>query len=57
MRTWPALVLYFLQLRVAHEDGRELCAGIINGKDGGLQPTGNATRAEFATILMRYAKL
>ena len=32
-------------------------AGIINGKDGGLQPTGNATRAEFATILMRYAKL
>ena len=34
-----------------------LAAGIINGKDGGLQPTGNATRAEFATILMRYAKL
>jgi len=32
-------------------------AGIINGKDGGLQPAGNATRAEFATILMRYAKL
>ena len=29
-------------------------AGIINGKDGGLQPTGNATRAEFATILMRF---
>ncbi len=38
------------------------CAGASarassTAKDGGLQPTGNATRAEFATILMRHAKL
>ena len=30
-------------------------AGIINGKPGGfLDPAGNATRAEFATVLMRF---
>ena len=28
--------------------------GIINGKDGKLVPGGNASRAEAATMLMRY---
>ena len=28
--------------------------GIINGSDGKLQPKGNATRAQVATILMRF---
>lgn len=32
-------------------------AGIINGKDGKIQPMGDATRAEFAAILMRYVNL
>ncbi|MBQ7624946.1 MAG: S-layer homology domain-containing protein [Clostridia bacterium] len=31
--------------------------GIINGKDGKLAPKGNATRAEVATMLMRYITL
>ena len=32
--------------------------GLINGKDGNrLDPTGNATRAEVATILMRLIGL
>ena len=31
-------------------------AGIINGKDGGLQPTGNATRAQVAAILHRFVE-
>ncbi len=28
--------------------------GIINGSDGKLLPQGSATRAQVATILMRY---
>ena len=32
-------------------------AGIINGMDGKLNPQGEATRAQMATMLMRYAKL
>lgn len=32
-------------------------AGIINGMDGKIVPEGNATRAEFATIVMRFMKL
>ena len=31
--------------------------GVINGKDGYLIPKGNATRAEAATMLMRYSSL
>ncbi|MBO4501449.1 MAG: S-layer homology domain-containing protein, partial [Clostridia bacterium] len=31
--------------------------GIINGKDGKLVPAGNATRAEVATMLMRFVML
>ncbi|MBQ7624944.1 MAG: S-layer homology domain-containing protein [Clostridia bacterium] len=31
--------------------------GIINGKDGKLAPKGNATRAEVATMLMRFKNL
>ena len=29
-------------------------AGIINGENNALKPTGNATRAEVAIMLMRY---
>jgi hypothetical protein len=32
-------------------------AGIINGSNNALNPTGNATRAQVATILMRFAEL
>ena len=32
-------------------------AGIVNGMDGTLNPQGVATRAQMATMLMRYAKL
>ena len=33
-------------------------AGVINGKPGGyLDPQGNATRAEFATVLMRFLEV
>lgn len=32
-------------------------AGIVNGMDGRLNPQGEATRAQMATMLMRYAKL
>lgn len=32
-------------------------AGIISGKDGLLDPAGNATRAEVATMLMRFVAL
>ena len=32
-------------------------AGIIGGKDGLLDPAGNATRAEVATMLMRFVAL
>ncbi len=32
-------------------------AGIINGVDGSLLPQGNATRAQTATMLMRYLEL
>lgn len=32
-------------------------AGIVNGMDGSLVPQGEATRAQMATMLMRYAKL
>lgn len=32
-------------------------AGIFNGMDGKLNPQGEATRAQMATMLMRYAKL
>ena len=32
-------------------------AGIVNGMDGKLDPQGEATRAQMATMLMRYAKL
>lgn len=31
--------------------------GIVNGMDGRLDPQGEATRAQMATMLMRYAKL
>lgn len=31
--------------------------GIINGMDGKLAPRGNATRAQFATIVMRFLQL
>ena len=31
-------------------------AGIISGKDGHLDPGGNATRAEVATVLMRFCQ-
>ena len=31
--------------------------GIINGKDGRLVPGGAASRAETATMLMRYCTL
>lgn len=31
--------------------------GIINGMDGALNPQGSATRAQIATMLMRFAKL
>ena len=32
-------------------------SGLLTGKDGGkLDPTGTATRAEIATILMRFAE-
>ncbi len=31
--------------------------GIINGMNGGLNPLGLATRAQFATIMMRYENL
>ncbi|MDY6443621.1 MAG: S-layer homology domain-containing protein, partial [Bacteroidales bacterium] len=30
-------------------------SGIINGIDGNLVPVGNATRAQVATMLMRYS--
>lgn len=30
--------------------------GLINGVDGALQPQGNATRAQVATIMMRYVE-
>ena len=30
-------------------------AGIINGIDGDLVPAGNVSRAQAATILMRYS--
>ena len=32
-------------------------AGIVNGMDGKLDPQGEATRAQMATMLMRYASL
>lgn len=32
-------------------------SGIINGMDGALNPQGSATRAQIATMLMRFAKL
>ena len=32
-------------------------AGIVNGMDGKLDPQGEATRAQMATMLMRYAAL
>ena len=32
-------------------------AGVIGGKDGLLDPAGNATRAEVATMLMRFVAL
>ena len=32
-------------------------AGIVNGMDGRLDPQGEATRAQMATMLMRYAAL
>ena len=32
-------------------------AGLINGMDGKLNPQGSATRAQVATMLMRYAEL
>ena len=32
-------------------------AGIVNGMDGKMNPQGEATRAQMATMLMRYAKL
>jgi hypothetical protein len=31
--------------------------GIIQGNENGLNPGGNATRAEAATMVMRYLKL
>lgn len=31
--------------------------GVINGLDGKLAPTNNATRAQFATIIIRYVRL
>ena len=31
-------------------------AGIITGNGTGLNPTGTATRAEIATILMRFCE-
>ena len=31
-------------------------AGIVNGSDGKLNPQNNATRAEVATMLMRYCE-
>ena len=31
-------------------------AGIISGKDGLLDPAGSATRAEVATMLMRFCQ-
>lgn len=34
-----------------------VAAGIVNGMDGSLVPQGEATRAQMATMLMRYAKL
>jgi hypothetical protein len=34
-----------------------ISVGIINGKSGKIDPAGNATRAEFATIAMRYVQL
>ena len=34
-----------------------LQAGIISGSNGKLNPQGEATRAQMATMLMRYAKL
>ena len=34
-----------------------VAAGIMNGMDGSLVPQGEATRAQMATMLMRYAKL
>ena len=30
--------------------------GLINGDNGALKPQGNATRAEIATLLTRFAK-
>ena len=36
---------------------RAVGSGLLTGKDGGkLDPTGTATRAEIATILMRFAE-
>ena len=33
-------------------------AGVINGRPGGyLDPQGEASRAEFATVLMNYSKV
>ena len=34
-----------------------VASGIVNGMDGSLVPQGEATRAQMATMLMRYAKL
>ena len=34
-----------------------VAAGIVNGMDGSLVPQGEATRAQMATMLMRYVKL
>ncbi|MCR4600297.1 MAG: S-layer homology domain-containing protein [Clostridia bacterium] len=31
--------------------------GLINGIDGRLMPTGKATRAQVATLFMRYSEL
>ena len=31
-------------------------AGIVNGSNGKLNPQNNATRAEVATMLMRYCE-
>jgi hypothetical protein len=37
---------------------RAFRAGIVNGKDDGtLDPQGNATRAEFATLLQGFLEL
>ena len=53
----------YIEKRLAASPDEPLCFvacggnGIINGVDGQLQPQGNASRAQIATILMRYMQL